>query len=52
MFAWGRKNIKKYSEFIDYHIYMKINKTYTEGEEIEEEENEMVIDVDTGELLV
>ena len=25
-----RKNIKKYSEFIDYPIYMKINKTYTE----------------------
>lgn len=35
-----RKNIKKYSEFIDYPIYMKINKTYTEEEEIEEEENE------------
>ena len=36
-----RKNIKKYSEFIDYPIYMKINKTYTEEEEIEEEENEI-----------
>ena len=35
-----RKNIKKYSEFIDYPIYMKINKTYTEEEEIDEPENE------------
>ena len=33
-----RKNIKKYSEFIDYPIYMKVNKTYTEEEEIEDEE--------------
>ena len=35
-----KKNIKKYSEFIDYPIYMKINKTYTEEEEIDEPENE------------
>ena len=33
-----KKNIKKYSEFIDYPIYMKINKTYTEEEEYEVEE--------------
>ena len=35
-----KKNIKKYSEFIDYPIYMKINKTYTEEEEIDENDNE------------
>ena len=35
-----KKNIKKYSEFIDYPIYMKINKTYTEEEETDEYENE------------
>ena len=35
-----KKNIKKYSEFIDYPIYMKINKTYTEEEEADEYENE------------
>ena len=35
-----KKNIKKYSEFIDYPIYMKINKTYTEEEETDEWENE------------
>ena len=35
-----KKNIKKYSEFINYPIYMKINKTYTEEEETDEYENE------------
>ena len=35
-----KKNIKKYSEFIDYPIYLKINKTYTEEEETDEYENE------------
>ena len=35
-----KKNIKKYSEFIDYPIYMKINKTYTEEEEIDEPKKE------------
>ena len=35
-----KKNIKKYSEFIDYPIYIKINKTYTEEEETDEYENE------------
>ena len=35
-----KKNIKKYSEFIDYPIYMKINKTYTEEEEVDEPDNE------------
>lgn len=32
-----RKNIKKYSEFIDYPIYLRVNKTYTREEEIPEE---------------
>jgi heat shock protein beta len=32
-----RKNIKKYSEFINYPIYLKVNKTFTREEEIEEE---------------
>ena len=31
------EQIKKYSEFIDYPIYMKINKTYTEEEEVDED---------------
>jgi len=35
-----KKNIKKYSEFIDYPIYIKVNKTYTEEEETDEYENE------------
>ena len=35
-----KKNIKKYSEFIDYPIYMKINKTYTEEIELDEPEAE------------
>ena len=38
-----KKNIKKYSEFIDYPIYMKINKTYTEEEEIDEPDNETLL---------
>jgi len=33
-----RKNIKKYSEFINYPIYLRVNKTYTRQEEIPEEE--------------
>jgi heat shock protein beta len=33
-----RKNIKKYSEFINYPIYLRVNKTYTRQEDIEEEE--------------
>jgi heat shock protein beta len=33
-----RKNIKKYSEFINYPIYIRVNKTYTRDEEIEEAE--------------
>ena len=33
-----RKNIKKYSEFINYPIYVRVNKTYTRQEDIEEEE--------------
>jgi len=32
-----RKNIKKYSEFINYPIYVRVNKTYTREEEIPEE---------------
>ena len=40
-----KKNIKKYSEFIDYPIYMKINKTYTEEEEIDEPDNETLTNV-------
>lgn len=32
-----RKNIKKYSEFINYPIYLRVNKTYTREEEIPEE---------------
>ena len=35
-----KKNIKKYSEFIDYPIYMKINKTYTEEIESDEPDEE------------
>lgn len=35
-----RKNIKKYSEFINYPIYLRVNKTYTRQEEIPEEEEE------------
>lgn len=33
-----RKNIKKYSEFINYPIYLRVNKTYTRQEEIPDEE--------------
>lgn len=33
-----RKNIKKYSEFINYPIYLRVNKTYTRQEETPEEE--------------
>jgi len=33
-----RKNIKKYSEFINYPIYLRVNKTYTRQEEVPEEE--------------
>ena len=40
-----KKNIKKYSEFIDYPIYMKINKIYTEEEEIDEPDNETLTNV-------
>lgn len=32
-----KKNIKKYSEFINYPIYVRVNKTYTREEEIPEE---------------
>jgi heat shock protein beta len=35
-----RKNIKKYSEFINYPIYLKVNKTFTREEEIDEPEPE------------
>ena len=35
-----KRNIKKYSEFIDYPIYIKVNKTYTEEEELDEPETE------------
>jgi heat shock protein beta len=35
-----RKNIKKYSEFINYPIYLRVNKTYTREEEIPEEAEE------------
>lgn len=35
-----RKNIKKYSEFINFPIYLKVNKTYTREEEIPEVEEE------------
>lgn len=35
-----RKNIKKYSEFINYPIYLRVNKTYTRQEEIPEEAEE------------
>lgn len=34
-----RKNIKKYSEFINYPIYLRVNKTYTRQEDVPEEEN-------------
>lgn len=33
-----KKNIKKYSEFIDFPIYLRVNKTYTREEEIPEPE--------------
>lgn len=33
-----RKNIKKYSEFTSYPIYLRVNKTFTREEEIEDEE--------------
>lgn len=33
-----RKNIKKYSEFINFPIYLRVNKTFTREEEIEDEE--------------
>ena len=32
-----RKNIKKYSEFINYNIFLRVNKTFTRDEEIPEE---------------
>ena len=32
-----RKNIKKYSEFINFPIYLRVNQTYTREEETEEE---------------
>lgn len=32
-----KKNIKKYSEFINYPIYVRVNKTYTREEEMPEE---------------
>jgi heat shock protein 90kDa beta len=32
-----KKNIKKYSEFINYPIYVRVNKTYTREEELPEE---------------
>jgi heat shock protein 90kDa beta len=35
-----RKNIKKYSEFINYPIYLRLNKTFTREEEIPEEKKE------------
>lgn len=35
-----KKNIKKYSEFINFPIYLKVNKTYTREEEIPEVEEE------------
>jgi len=31
-----RKNIKKYSEFINFPIYLRVNQTYTREEEVEE----------------
>lgn len=33
-----KKNIKKYSEFINFPIYLRVNKTYTREEEIPEPE--------------
>jgi heat shock protein beta len=33
-----KKNIKKYSEFINYPIYVRVNKTFSREEDIEEEE--------------
>jgi len=33
-----RKNIKKYSEFINFPIFLRINQTYTREEEYEEDE--------------
>jgi len=35
-----KKNIKKYSEFINFPIYLRVNKTYTREEEIPEPELE------------
>jgi len=35
-----KKNIKKYSEFINFPIYLRVNKTYTREEEIPEPETE------------
>ena len=35
-----KKNIKKYSEFINFPIYLKVNKTYTREEEIPDVEEE------------
>jgi len=35
-----RKNIKKYSEFINYPIYLRLNKTFTREEEIPDEKIE------------
>jgi len=34
----SKKNIKKYSEFINFPIYLKTNKTFTREEEIPEPE--------------
>jgi heat shock protein beta len=34
-----RKNVKKYSEFTSYPIYLRVNKTFTREEDIEDEES-------------
>ena len=39
-----KKNIKKYSEFINFPIYLKVNKTYTREEEIPEVEEEKPVE--------
>jgi len=41
-----RKNIKKYSEFINYPIYLRVNKTFTRQEEIPEEEEKPKADAE------
>lgn len=47
-----RKNIKKYSEFINYNIFLKVNKTFTRDEEIPEEPKSEEIEKTDDELEV